>query len=102
MFNYHSSLRQKIILGYYIIVSVIVGLSLFAFFELRFIEKKITFGKIISEFFDTTLEIRFFEKNYFLYSQQSDYLENIRYFEKAQSLLENNTAGFESISSLSK
>lgn len=97
MFNYRSSIRQKIILGYYTIVAVIVGLSLFALFELSFIEKKIMFGDIISEFFDTTLEVRRFEKNFFLYSQKSDYLENISYVEKAQSLLENNTRGFESI-----
>ena len=98
MFKYRSSIRQKIILGYYTIVAIIVGLSIFVFFELRFIEKKVMFGDVISEFFDTTLEIRRFEKNYFLYSQKSDYLENIRYIEKAQGLLENNTRGFETIS----
>ena len=65
MFKYRSSIRQKIILGYYTIVAIIVGLSIFVFFELRFIEKKIMFGDVISEFFDTTLEIRRFEKNYF-------------------------------------
>jgi signal transduction histidine kinase len=97
MFNYRSSIRQKIILGYYTIVAVIVGLSLFAFFELSFIEKKIMSGEIISEFFDTTLEIRRFEKNFFLYSQESDYIENVRYVEKAQDLLEQNTRGFESV-----
>ncbi|MBS1115609.1 MAG: sensory transduction protein kinase, partial [Nitrospirae bacterium] len=97
VFKYRSSIRQKIILGYYTIVAVIVGLSLFAFVELRFIEKKVIFGDVISEFFDTTLEIRRFEKNFFLYGQQSDYLENIRYIEKAEGLLGNNTRGFESI-----
>jgi two-component system, NtrC family, sensor kinase len=95
---YRSSLRQKITLGYYMIVAVIVALSFFAFFELRFIEKKIIFGEVISEFFNTTLEIRRFEKNFFLYGQQSDYLENLSYIEKAQGLLENNTRGFEAIS----
>ena len=98
MFNYRSSIRQKIILGYYTIVAIIVGLSVFVFFELRFIEKKVMFGDVISEFFDTTLEIRRFEKNYFLYNQKSDYIENISYIKKAQALLENNTRGFETIS----
>lgn len=97
MFKYNSSIRQKIILGYYTIVAVIVGLSFFVFLELSFIEKKIMFRDIISEFFDTTLEVRRFEKNFFLYSQKSDYIENVRYVEKAQGLLEHNTAGFESI-----
>jgi signal transduction histidine kinase len=98
MFNYRSSIRQKITLGYYMIAAFIVGLSLFAFLELRFIEKRVMFGEAISEFFDATLEIRRFEKNFFLYGQQSDYLENIRYVERAQSILETNTRGFESIS----
>ena len=48
---------------------MIIGLSVFTFLELRFIERKIIFGEAISEFFDTTLEIRRFEKNYFLYEQ---------------------------------
>ena len=98
MFKYQSSIRQKITLGYYAIVAIIVGLSLFSFFELRFIEKKVMFGDAISEFFNATLEIRRFEKNFILYGQQSDYLENIQYVERAQSLLATNTAGFESIS----
>jgi two-component system, NtrC family, sensor kinase len=97
MFNYNSSIRQKIILGYYTIVALIVGLSFFVFLELNFIEKKIMFGDVISDFFDATLEIRRFEKNFFLYGQKSDYIENVSYVEKAQGLLEHNTAGFESI-----
>jgi two-component system NtrC family sensor kinase len=60
MFNYKPSIRQKITLGYYAIVAMIVGLTLFTFLELRYIEKKIMFGEAISEFFDTTLEIRRF------------------------------------------
>lgn len=102
MLKYRSSIRQKITLGYYLIVAVIVALSLFAFFELRFIEQKIMFGDIISEFFDTTLEIRRFEKNFFLYGQQTDYLENIRYIERAGNILETNTRGFEAIATPSQ
>jgi signal transduction histidine kinase len=99
MFNYRPSIRQKITLGYYAIVVMIIGLSLFTFLELRFIERKIVFGEAISEFFDTTLEIRRFEKNYFLYEQQSDYHENIGYVTKARELLENNITGFTALAS---
>jgi signal transduction histidine kinase len=73
---------------------MIIGLSVFTFFELRFIERKIIFGEAISEFFDTTLEIRRFEKNYFLYEQTSDYLESIRFVTKASELLDRNLAEF--------
>jgi two-component system NtrC family sensor kinase len=99
MFKYQPSIRQKITFGYYVILVIIVGLSIFTFIELRFMEKKIMLGEAISEFFDTTLEIRRFEKNYFLYNQESDYYENIEYVKKARELLEKNIKGFKTIAS---
>ncbi len=56
MFNYQPSIRQKITLGYYAIVALIIGLTIFTYLELRFVERKIIVGEAISEFFDTTLE----------------------------------------------
>ncbi len=97
MFNYQPSIRQKITLGYYAIVALIIGLTMFTFLELRFIERKIIFGESISEFFDTTLEIRRFEKNYFLYDQQSDYDENMRYVARAQDNIDRNIRGFSTL-----
>jgi two-component system NtrC family sensor kinase len=97
--NYTPSIRQKITLGYYIIVAMIISLSVFTFLELRYIEKKIMFGGAISDFFDTTLEIRRFEKNFFLYEQQSDYEENVLYVTRAQDIIENNIEGFAAIAS---
>jgi two-component system NtrC family sensor kinase len=102
MFSYRPSIRQKITLGYYAIVAIIIALTLFTFLELRFIERKIIFGEAISEFFDTTLEIRRFEKNYFLYKQQSDYRENKAYVRKARELLEGNKMGFTTLASPSQ
>ena len=90
MFEYPSSIRQKIILGYYIAIVVIIGLSVFAFFTLRFIEKKIIFGEVVSKFFNTALEMRRFEKNFFLYGQDSDFNENIIYVKRAQDILDSN------------
>jgi signal transduction histidine kinase len=97
MRRYQSSIRQKITLGYYGTVAIVIGLSIFTFLELRFLEKKIIFGEVISEFFDTTLEIRRFEKNFFLYGKQEDYRENARYVEKVRELLEKNLAGLSTI-----
>jgi signal transduction histidine kinase len=92
-----NSLRQKIIFGYYAIGALIVGLSLFAFVELRLIEAKVLAGERISEFFDATLEIRRFEKNYFLYRQSADAAENAAYVARAQRLLKDNFADFSSL-----
>ncbi len=97
MFNYQPSIRQKITLGYYAIVAVIIGLTVITYLELRFIERKIIFGEAISEFFDTTLEIRRFEKNFFLYDQRSDYDENVRYVSRAQDIIDANITGFSTV-----
>lgn len=97
--KYQPSIRNKITLGYYGTVAIVAGLSLFTLLELRFLEKKIMFGETISEFFDTALEIRRFEKNYILYEQDPDYMENIRYVTKAREILESNISGFKAASS---
>jgi two-component system NtrC family sensor kinase len=90
MFKYQTSIRQKTIFGYYVGVVIIAGLSIFTFFTFKLIEKRIMFGEVISELFDTTLEIRRFEKNIFLYEQDSDFNENIQYVKKAQDILDSN------------
>ncbi len=97
MLGFRPSIRQKITLGYYAVIAIIVGLSIFTFVELHLVEKKIMFGEAISDFFDTTLEIRRFEKNYFLYAKEIDYQENIRYAARAQEILQGNIPGFNAI-----
>lgn len=89
-----NSLRQKITIGYYAISALIVGLSLLAFFELRLIEGKVLAGEKVSGFFDTSLEMRRFEKNFFLYHQTADAVENSAYLAAAQNLLRDNAVDF--------
>ncbi len=99
MFNYQPSIRQKITLGYYSIVALMIGLTIFTYLELRFVERKIIVGEAISEFFDATLEIRRFEKNFFLYEQRSDYEANVQYVVRAQDLIDHNIRGFRAFAS---
>jgi two-component system NtrC family sensor kinase len=99
MFNYQSSIRHKITFAYYGIVAMIIGLTIFTYFELRYVERKIIVGEAISEFFDTSLEIRRFEKNFFLYEQQSDYDENVQYVSRAQDIMDRNMSGFRTLAS---
>ncbi len=97
-----SSLRQKITLGYlgyYVMALLIVALSLFTFLELRLIDDKVVLGEHITELFDATLEIRRFEKNYFLYRQEADLQESKRYAVKVIDLIESNTADFAKLAS---
>lgn len=92
-----SSLRRKITVGYSAIAILVVGLSLFSFFALRSMEERIIAGASIGEFFDTALEIRRFEKNYFLYRQASDLAENGAYVERGRLLLRDHAALFETL-----
>jgi two-component system NtrC family sensor kinase len=97
MFRYKTSIRQKIVVGYYAAVAVIIGMAVFTFMTLMFLEKKIVFSAVITELFDTTLEIRRFEKNFFLYEQPEDYQENIRYVAKAQDILGANMEEYQNL-----
>lgn len=97
LMSIRSSLRRKITLGYYAIASLIVGLSLFTLVDLNLIEQKILAGARISELFDISLEIRRFEKNFFLYRQTADFEENAEYIAKAKRLLQENEEDFRTL-----
>jgi len=98
VFSLQPSIRQKITFGYYAGVAVIIGLSLFTIIELWYVGKKVQFEEVVTEFFDTTLEIRRFEKNFFLYEHVEDYRENMQYVDKAQEILDKNLKAYKSLS----
>lgn len=81
------SLQGKIVLVYLALAGLAIGLSLMSLLELRLITAKVHAGSKVSEFFDTTLELRRFEKNHFLYRQATDLAENTRYTAHALTLL---------------
>ena len=82
-----DSLRGKITLGYYAVGTLIVALAMFSLLELGWFEARLRASEAVSELFDTALEIRRFEKNYFLYHQEADLRENQLYVARALSLL---------------
>ncbi len=92
-----NSLRQKIAFGYAAIGALVVALSVLSFLELRVLEQKITAGERIGQFFGLALEIRRFEKNYFLYRQEADLAENRTYVRQARALLHDGQALFEAL-----
>jgi signal transduction histidine kinase len=92
------ALRHKITLGYYIIATLFILLVLLTLLELRLFEENIEAGGQITDFFDVTLEIRRFEKNYFLYHQDLDYHENQKYVAQALRLLQDNAEAFNRLS----
>lgn len=84
------SIQSKVRYGYYICLILIIAVSLLNYFNLRTIRKKIDFSMIIGQFFDTTLEMRRFEKNFFLYRDKYAYDENVRYTAMAEDILKRN------------
>ncbi len=92
-----NSLRQKILFGYAVIATLATGFSLFSLIELRLLEQGIAAGEQISRLFDISLEIRRFEKNYFLYGQSADLAENRRYVAQADALLQEHAPLFDAL-----
>ncbi|OJZ18748.1 MAG: hypothetical protein BGP21_07290 [Thiobacillus sp. 65-29] len=80
------SLQAKIALAYLSLAALVVGLSAVALFELARIEAKVQEGGKVTELFDAALEMRRFEKNYFLYAQPSDLEEHGRFVARLREL----------------
>ncbi len=89
-----SSLRGKIIFAYAAIALLILGVSVFAYEELRLLEEKIHLRERVAELFDTALEIRRFERNYFLYGHSDDFRENASFSARMLDLLDRNRGDF--------
>jgi two-component system, NtrC family, sensor kinase len=91
------SLRGKITLGYYAVAAIILVASLFFVGELRTLETRVVLGQRATDLFNTVLEVRRFERNYFLHHQVADLEENAAYIKLAQSMLTANRADFSAI-----
>ncbi len=98
MFRFATSIQNKVRFGYYFCLVLIIAVSLLNYLNLKRIDRKTAFSFIISEFFDTTLEMRRFEKNYFLYRGKEDFAENLRFTEKAEDIIRKNGEGIKKLS----
>lgn len=95
-----GSLRQKIVLGFYLIGGLIVGLALLAFVDSLLIERKVLAGQRVSELFDTVLQMRRFEKNYLLYHERGDQMEALESAETARRIVRDHPHAFEPLTTL--
>ncbi len=98
MFRGGTSIQNKVRYGYYLCIVMIICIAFLNYLNLRTMDKKLSFSFIISDFFEATLEMRRFEKNYFLYKEQRDYAENIHYTDKAEALLHDNRLAIKTLS----
>jgi signal transduction histidine kinase len=70
-------IRQKITVGFYVLVLCIVAIAGLTYGVVHEVENKLESLEIIDDFLNMTLEVRRFEKNYFLYGKEEDYQDNL-------------------------
>ncbi|RJQ41866.1 MAG: HAMP domain-containing protein [Gaiellales bacterium] len=85
---FQRSLKTKIIIGYAAGVLSIIAFILLSWSNLSSVGSIDASGDVVSELFDTTLEIRRYEKNYFLYRTEDDKRELYNYLGQAGELLD--------------
>ncbi len=85
--TWHLSITQKILLSYLAIGLLITCVSMVTVWELHSLDQQVAAWDKVSQFFDTILELRRFEKNYFLYSEPTDLHEAFMYLKQIQELL---------------
>jgi two-component system NtrC family sensor kinase len=90
-----KSLRQKVLLGYVMGMALMLGVAFVNWHYLNNLEHMIQSGENVSRLFETTLEIRRFEKNYFLYGKEVDYDSLLSFVATAQDIMRRKTAEIE-------
>ncbi|MBU0482220.1 MAG: hypothetical protein KKG47_14080 [Proteobacteria bacterium] len=83
------SIRKKITYGFVLLLVFMVGTIGLTYGVSSHIEGKIQHLELIDDLFGNILELRRFEKNYFLYGEQSDFKEALVYIGRAGSILQN-------------
>jgi len=94
MFNYPISIRRKITISYYIFLAIVLSVAAFTYSNLVAVENRIVSTESLHSILDKTLEIRRYEKNYFLYKQENDYIENRRLVFETEEFVERHKEEF--------
>ena len=99
---FQLGIRKKITYGFYLLLTIMVGSAILTYGIVKRVEEQVAFGEVVEDFFNTILEVRRFEKNYFLYRQEKDFLENQLYWQKIKELFGNNAAALRLVVSASE
>ena len=93
------SISAKISFSFYLLLLVIIGTVLLTYGIVWQVEQQVEQVTVIDDFFNLTLELRRFEKNYFLYQQEKDYEENTLYHQQLTEILQEKGAVFSPLTS---
>ncbi len=95
MLRSDTSIRKKIVLAF-ILNFVFIGLiAVITIFNLVRIERRLDFNAVISRFLDATLELRRFEKNFFLYRNKVDFTEAVLYISTIETIIRKHRNDFD-------
>ncbi|MBI5523952.1 MAG: HAMP domain-containing histidine kinase [Desulfarculus sp.] len=86
-FSAFSKIRVRLVLGF---LAAFLGMALFGAFSYRFftrMEDKLHFLSRADHLLNTVLEVRRYEKNYFLYQHQEDYQQALAYLDQVDEIL---------------
>ncbi len=96
------SLREKVVMGvaamYFLMAATIFG----SYYFMRSLEQKIGYVEDISKMEEAVLEMRRFEKNFFLYGDEGSLMTARSHLARVVRLLEKNLGKIEALSSLSR
>ncbi|MBF0339913.1 MAG: HAMP domain-containing histidine kinase [Magnetococcales bacterium] len=81
---FQTSLRGKVMLGFALISTLALGLSFFTLVELRMLSLRLQAREHFFLLLNNVLELRRFEKNFFLYHQQEDREQLLGYVARIQ------------------
>ena len=84
------SIRKKITHGSALLLLLVVCSALMNYGIVLQVERKVALVEVIDDFLNTTLELRRYEKNYFLYGQEKDFDDTLFYWQKLNALFDGN------------
>ena len=92
-----NSLRHKVILGVAAVFLFMAATIVGSYYFMKSLEEKISYLEEISKVEEAALEIRRFEKNYFLYGDDQSLKTTLYHLGRVQSLFEKNLAKIEEL-----
>jgi len=96
------SIRKKITHGSALILLLVICTALMNYGIVLQVERKVALVEVIDDFLNTTLELRRYEKNYFLYGQEKDFDDSLFYWQKLNYLFDGNARELNQLVSFSR
>ncbi len=92
-----KSIQRKITISFSALLGLISLTAVIYYFLLQQAEEKLHLVEVVEDFLNLTLELRRYEKNYFLYKLDEDYIDNVVYQDELLQTVDDNSEIFSSL-----